>query len=90
MGATFPDNFAVKSRYEKSKNYDTSPYATCSILLTFHPCAQHPVYSQTPSICVLPSRTEKNYHANMCFVGYFMGLQLSLYSAELMLNWKGV
>lgn len=77
MRATFPVNLAVKTQYEKSNNYDTPSYATFSSLLAIHLCPTHPACYQTPSIYILPLRKEKNYHANMCFVGYFITLQLT-------------
>lgn len=77
MRATFPDNLAFKTQYEDSNNSDAPPYATFSNLLTFRPCTTHPVSYQTPSICILPLRKEKNYDTNMCFVRSFISLLLT-------------
>jgi hypothetical protein len=53
MRATFPDNLAVKTQYEKSNNYEAPPYAIFSGFLTFNLCPTHPV-CYTPSICIFP------------------------------------
>jgi len=52
MRATFPDNLAIKTQYEKSNNYDAPTYAIFSGFLTFNlsyaPC------HHIPSICIFP------------------------------------